>query len=226
MNSKKIIVGLFIFTLMFVMQNQAYAHVVVRPAEVGVGAFQTFTIGVPVEKEIATTEVRLVLPEGLNHVTPNVKPGWNIEVVHAEAMTMEEDDDHAHAPVTEIIWRGGVIPQGQRDEFLFSAQVPAEETTLSWKAYQTYADGTVVSWELGSDEVQPKDEEGNSDYSQFGPASETKVINDLSEGSEESNMEDKSSVGAHDARSGLALGLSVIAIVLSVVTTVKQQKKK
>lgn len=225
MNLKKIVVGLFVFAFMFVIQNQAYAHVVVRPAEVGVGVFQTFTIGVPVEKEIATTEVRLVLPEGLNHVTPNVKPGWNIEVLHAEATTMEEDD-HAHAPVTEIIWRGGVIPQGQRDEFLFSAQVSSEETTLSWKAYQTYADGSVVSWELGSDDQQPKDEEGNVDYSQFGPASETKVINDLSEGSEESNMEDKSSVGAHDAKSGLALGLSVIAIVLSVVTTVRQQKKK
>src|SRR5262245_6122899 len=98
------------------------AHVVVKPQEVGIGAFQTFTIGVPVEKDFATTEVRLVLPNGLQHVTPNVKNGWNIEV--------KKSGEGENAKATEIIWSGNVIPSGFREEFSFSAQVPAKEAKL------------------------------------------------------------------------------------------------
>jgi uncharacterized protein YcnI len=35
---------------------------VVKPNEVKVAAFQTFTMGVPNEKEIPTTAIRLVIP--------------------------------------------------------------------------------------------------------------------------------------------------------------------
>jgi uncharacterized protein YcnI len=89
--------------------SPAFAHVVVRPAQVGVGAFQTFTVGVPNEKDKATVAVRLVLPEGLGHVSPNVKPGWTIELVHEEAKAMEGesamegDDDHASEAVKEKV---------------------------------------------------------------------------------------------------------------------------
>lgn len=60
--------------------SSASAHVVVKPAQVNVGSFQTFTIGVPVEKASGTIGVRLIVPEGLEYVTPNVKSGWRIEV--------------------------------------------------------------------------------------------------------------------------------------------------
>lgn len=139
----------------------AYAHVVVKPSEVGIGKFQTFTIGVPVEKEVATIGIRLVIPEGLKYVTPNVKPGWTI--------TEKKSGGGESAMVTEINWTGGNIPAGQRDDFIFSAQARANETTLQWKAYQTYADGSVVSWDAA-----PTEEESDK-----GPYSETKVVNDL-----------------------------------------------
>lgn len=169
----------------------ALAHVVVKPGEVGVGAFQTFTVGVPNEKDNATTQVRLVLPEGLEHVSPNVKPGWTIEVQRGEG---EE------APATEIIWSGGTIPQGQRDDFYFSAKVPAQEATLTWKAYQTYEDGTVVSWD-GTD-GHDADYEENA-----GPASETRVINDLTE----ADSQQEQTAGENN----LPLMLSIVAIALS-----------
>ena len=38
------------------------AHVSVRPEEVGIGTFQTFTVGVPNEKDSPTTALRLVIP--------------------------------------------------------------------------------------------------------------------------------------------------------------------
>ncbi len=158
----------------------AFAHVAVKPNQVGVGSFQTFTVGVPNERDNPTIGLRLVLPEGIEHVSPNVKNGWNIEIVHDEKnmITDEHNEDH-DAPVKEIIWTGGSIPAGQRDDFVFSAKVPGEETTLSWKAYQTYSDGTVISWEVEKEEDQPKDKDGNPDFSKSGPASQTKVVNDL-----------------------------------------------
>lgn len=115
------------------------AHVEVMPEEVVVAVRQDFTTGVPNEKDIPTTQVRLVIPAGLESVTPYVKPGWEIET----KKTGEGED----ALVTEIIWSGGEIGVGLRDSFVFRAMIPSEATTLVWKAYQTYSDGTVVSWD-------------------------------------------------------------------------------
>lgn len=161
--------------------SPAFAHVAVKPSEVGMAAFETFTVGVPNEKEVATTALRLVIPQGLEHVSANVKPGWRISMKHGEAAEPHDSTQAGHSdePVVEISWTGGSIPAGLRDDFLFSAKSPAAETTLLWKAYQTYADGTVVSWDIEPNQEQPKDTEGNPDYSKSGPASQTKVVNDL-----------------------------------------------
>lgn len=45
--------------------SPAFAHVVVKPSQVGLAAFQTFTMGVPAEKGTPTTGLRLVMPESL-----------------------------------------------------------------------------------------------------------------------------------------------------------------
>lgn len=150
----------------------ASAHVTVKPAEAGVASFQIFTVSVPVEKDLPTTQVRLVLPEGLEYVMPTVKQGWRIDTVKKKAAQ--------EAPIEEIIWRGGQIPNGFRDEFTFSAKVPAQAGDLNWKAYQTYRDGSVVSWDLLPGTAQPKNASGTPDFSEKGPASVTKIVDDLS----------------------------------------------
>ncbi|HEV8600974.1 MAG TPA: YcnI family protein, partial [Patescibacteria group bacterium] len=173
-----------IITLGLVLAVTASAHVVVKPNSAGIGAFQTFTMGVPSEKPMATVGMRLMIPEGLNFITPNVKSGWKVEVKKTKTGDQVKDDDGMMVDeerISEIDWTGGSIPEGQRDEFVFSAQVPATETTLQWKAYQTYADGSVVSWDKSVAE-QPKNAQGKSDYSQFGPYSQTQVIDDLKAG--------------------------------------------
>jgi len=156
--------------LIFLLPILASAHVTVRPSEVGVGAYQTFNVSVPTEKDIATTEVRLLIPQGLESVRPNVKAGWNVEIVR--------DGEGEGSQVREIIWRGGSIPADQRDDFFFSAKTPAEAGALRWDAYQTYSDGTVVAWDADASE-QPKDETGADEFSVRGPYSTTRVINDL-----------------------------------------------
>lgn len=180
----------------------AFAHVVVKPAEVGVGKFQTFTMGVPVEKDIPTTGLRLVLPEGLNYVSPNVKPGWTINV--------KKDGAGEEAKVTEISWTGGSIPAGFRDEFMFSAQVPAEAGPLNWKAYQTYSDGEVVSWDQDPNAPKPSMAPGGDDDGGMTPYSVTKVINDLKESSDSKQI-----MSDNKEQSNLPLLLSVVAVILS-----------
>ncbi|MCW1908339.1 MAG: YcnI family protein [Candidatus Saccharibacteria bacterium] len=138
------------------------AHVVVKPGEVVTAGFQTFTIGVPNEKDISTTKVNLVIPEGLKYVQPTQKAGWKIDI--------EKTGTGEDATVTSITWSGNEVKAGFRDEFTFSGQVPENATELQWKAYQTYADGTVVSWDKASEGGH--DEEGGNS----GPYSVTKVV--------------------------------------------------
>lgn len=198
------------FLLLFLTMAPASAHVVVKPNEVGIGAFQTFNVGVPVEKDLATTEIRLVLPEGLNYVTPNVKPGWTI--------TVSESGEGESAKATEIIWSGNSIPAGFREDFQFSAQVPAESKTLSWKAYQTYEDGSIVAWDKDPKSEQPKTVEGQPDFSQYGPYSETKVKNDL--GHADAEHVD------HEQKANNSFVLSIFAVILSAVALGMQLYKK
>jgi len=170
----KVILLLISLVFVFIITpSSVSAHVVVKPEVVGLGAFQTFTISVPNEKEISTTSLRLIIPEGLNHVSPTVKPGWTIEIKKTD---IQEDEK-----VTEISWIGGSIPVGQRDDFTFSAHVPSTESHLIWKAYQTYEDGTLVSWDQDQDSIKDltdsqKEENENKEQ---GPYSQTDVINDL-----------------------------------------------
>lgn len=195
MNIKKTIISTSVIASLLLSVTPAFAHVVVRPNQVGVAAFQTFTTGVPNEKEIPTTGLRVVIPEGLKYVSPNVKPGWTIEV--------KKSGEGEAAVVTEIIWTGGSIPAGQRDDFMFSAQAPAEETTLTWKAYQTYENGEIVSWDQ-----EPSKDHDNHDVK---PYSETKVVNDLATEPAGQTEQKTASMTSND----LPTMLSIVAIILS-----------
>jgi uncharacterized protein YcnI len=152
--------------------NIVFAHVSVKPDSIGVGKFQTFTVGVPNERDIPTIGLRLVIPDGVTNVSPSVKTGWNIKVVNKK-------DTAGQDVVSEIVWTGGSIPAHFRDDFTFSSKTPVQETTVYWKAYQTYKDGSIVAWELLPNQEQPKNHQGTPDFSQIGPASMTKIINDL-----------------------------------------------
>ena len=178
----------------------ASAHVVVNPPQVAIGRFQTFTVSVPVEKNQPTIGVRLVMPQGLEAVLPTVKPGWTIEIVTAP-------DGERASSVAEIRWSGGSIPAGRRDDFSFSARLPARETVLAWKAYQSYADGSVVAWDRDPKLAPPRSEKGEPDFSRSGPWSQTRVIDDLKE---------PSASGADDT----ALWVSIAALVVSVIALV------
>jgi uncharacterized protein YcnI len=159
-----------IIFLSIIFTPTASAHVSVKPSEVGIATSQDFSIGFGVEKDIPTTAIRLVIPEGVEEVAPYQKAGWKIDV--------KKDGER----VTEIVWSSGSVPAGYRETFQFRAKVPATEKTIAWKAYQTYEDGSVVAWDQDP-KAEGHHDEVNEAEETSGPYSETKIINDLKAGS-------------------------------------------
>lgn len=207
----KIVSQILVVFVFLISVSLVSAHAVVKPNTAGVGSYVDFTLGVPSEKDSATTSVKLFIPEGINSVSPIVKSGWSVKVEDS-SKTGEPDDDGNVSPIPEaIVWTGGSVPAHQKDFFMFSTQVPAEETELIWKVEQTYSDGSVVSWNLAPNE-QPKDEKGNPDFSKLGPYSKTKVINDL-RGSADPVM--SKVVETSEDGGNLPLILSAVAVIVS-----------
>ncbi len=197
---RKIVVGIATAVItVFTLPAMAFAHVVVTPNQVGIGARTLFDVSVPNEKEVVVNKVKLDIPGNLQDVRPNVLAGWDIS-------TAKDKDDN----VTSITWTGN-IPVGQRADLMFKAQTPANVGELDWKAYQTYADGTVVHWDQ-----KPNTDSKDDDSSDTGPYSVTKVVNDLDSGTP---------TNSNSTKETLALNLSVVAIAFSVISLFLRRRK-
>jgi uncharacterized protein YcnI len=207
--SKKVAAfGVAVSALALGFTGIASAHVTVKPGEVLTASFQTFNVGVPVEKDMATTAVKLEIPAGMGHVTPTVKSGWTI--------TVEKEGEGEEAVVKSIAWSGNEIAGGYRDDFTFSAKTPDKPVELQWKAYQTYADGSVVAWDLSEDK-QPKNQDGSPDFSQSGPFSVTKVVSQTAADAANKHVHDNAHGAQSTARWGLYLGVAGILLGLAAV---------
>lgn len=125
----------------------AAAHATVRNgsglSESKVGVTETYRVNVPTEKEISTTQIRLVVPAGLSITRFQVTPGFTRTVTR-----------NADGLVTEVIWKGRVAPM-EYARFFFQARNPAAAGDLTWKIYQTYSDGSVAAWDGQDPEKGP-----------------------------------------------------------------------
>jgi uncharacterized protein YcnI len=139
MKKSRLTVVLFacsVLTLAFA--GTAWAHVEVSPGQIPAGGTDTFTVEVPTEKEVPTTEVRLELPEGFEVSGAEAPAGWQSEVQGSA-----------------LVWTGGEIPVADSEEFSFEATVPDEAGTFALDAIQTYEDGSVVEWTGAADSEEP-----------------------------------------------------------------------
>jgi len=186
---------------LLLISTPSWAHVVVTPKTAGVGSWVTFSVSVPNEKEVTNTQLRLLLPAGLEYVTPTLKQGWKISV--------EKD---AGGNATAIVWSAGNLPPEFRDDFTFSAHLPAMPVDLAWKAYQTYQGGEVVGWDVDPTDPSAKDPEALEKTGK-GPYSITKVIDDLS-----------AKPAAESPTANIALLVSVVALVVGIVALVRRRK--
>ncbi len=109
------------------------------------------TFRVPNESATATvTGLKIQFPLGhpIVLVNPEAGSGWQVSVIKAALPKPVTTDDGTFTSTTsEIDWTGNTIPVGQFGEFNVLAQgIPTGTSQLTFKAIQTYSDGSVVSW--------------------------------------------------------------------------------
>lgn len=126
------------FSIMLLFAGIASAHVGVLPTESKQGANEKFIVRVPNEKDSPTIKLEVRFPT--NDVTISrfeSKPGWKYVV------TKDATDK-----ITGVTWTptGDGILKGEFAEFNFQGKVGEKATSLVWKAYQTYQEGTTVEW--------------------------------------------------------------------------------
>lgn len=134
---KKALSAITLVAALALLSGTASAHVSVYPKESTAGSYEKYTVRVPVEKDINTTKVRIEFPQGVKVGTVMPIAGWTYE--------WEQDADGRNTALTWTATAGG-IKAHEFTEFAFSGKNPDDASELAWKAYQTYADGTVVEW--------------------------------------------------------------------------------
>jgi Domain of unkown function (DUF1775) len=168
----------------------AAAHVDVLPAEATVNEAREFVIQVPVEREVATTRVKVTFPKQMVVVRFAATPGWTRRTIAA-----------ADGSIAGVVYDGRV----GRDEYAEFRLIatPVEQGSATWKVEQTYSDGVVKPW------TGPPDEEGQASVetgpSDPGPAPVTRFVATAS-------AAPASAGGTNDDSSPAGIWLGIIAI--------------
>src|SRR5699024_1640232 len=122
------------------------AHVTVHPEESSTDAWEKYSVRIPVEKDMNTTEVELKAPEGINIVSVMPDANWDYD--------LEQDEDRN---ISAITWTAtdDLIGSNRFIVFYFVSANPSETGVFSWDACQTYEDDSVVEWDGEPDTEEP-----------------------------------------------------------------------
>ncbi len=200
---------------LMIFAGTASAHVSVKPDVSQPGAWETYTIKVPVEKAVNTTKVTLKIPEGAEFESYQPVAGWNVSL-----------DQDAAGKTKTVTWKatGAGIAEGQFQQFSFVAKNPDKETEAAWDAYQYYKDGTVVEW--------------TGDESADTPHAITKITASATNATAETTAHDHSKTEAghtenaatatetKSSNSTTTLALSIIALILAIVAVIRSFMKR
>ncbi|AMM86434.1 DUF1775 domain-containing protein [Martelella sp. AD-3] len=145
--------------------SAANAHMTLETGEAPAGSSYKAVIRVPHGCDgAATTEIRVKVPEGFYSVKPMPHAGWQLETVTGPyANTYMNHGTPVSEGVTEVIWKGGELPDAYYDEFVMRGSLSADiapGTVLYFPAVQLCADGSANHWtatgETGDGEPAPK----------------------------------------------------------------------
>ena len=129
----------------FLLAAPASAHVTVTPTETAAGAYTvlTFSVGHGCEGS-PTNKITIQVPEGINTVTPTRQPFYDVKVTTeklAEPVKDAHGNELTERDATIVYTAKTPLPDGQRDAFEVSVQLPEEEGTLSFPTIQTCEKG-------------------------------------------------------------------------------------
>jgi len=123
-----------LLSMLSVFPAAAPAHVIVTPDQSTAGSWERYTVLVPTEKSSATVRVEVRLPNGLQVIAVEAKPGWQ--------------GSYEPFPIgaARVEWKGGRIPEGEFVAFDFLAWNPQAPRPIEWQATQWYEDGSSDRW--------------------------------------------------------------------------------
>jgi uncharacterized protein YcnI len=199
------ILGLFLFSTV------ASAHVTVAPKTSTTGAWETYTVKVPTEKNVPTTKITLKIPNGVEVESYQPVPGWKYSA--------EKDANGKVKSFTFEATGEGILP-GQFQQFTFVAKNPDKAAKIAWDAYQYYKDGSIVEW--------TGDESAQTPHSITDIVSGTVTDHHDTQSAAKQNDTSKTEVTKTDLNqpNSLPLILSVVAVLLSLVAVVRSFSKK
>ncbi|WP_342565751.1 DUF1775 domain-containing protein [Paenibacillus sp. FSL R7-0345] len=191
----------------------ASAHVTVSPAESTTGAWETYTLKVPSEKDVATTQIDLRMPEGAEFKQYETTPGWTVTVEGNKVSWIASGD--------------GILA-GQFQRFYFTAKNPDTAGDIAWDAYQHYADGSLVQW---SGEEGSESPHSITEIVQAAGGSDSHSHGGMDMGSGSMTMDEHEAI-MENAESGstspmvyITLGISLLAFLLSAVALLRGKKE-
>ncbi|PFO09623.1 hypothetical protein COJ85_01350 [Bacillus sp. AFS076308] len=197
------VLGLLLFS------SVASAHVTVMPKTSTTGAWETYTVKVPVEKEVPTTKFTLKAPAGVEIMSYQPVPGWRY--------TADKDTSGKVKSFTFEATGEGILP-GQFQQFTFVAKNPDKAADIAWDAYQYYKDGSIVEW--------------TGDESAKTPHSITSIVAGAStddhhdQAATEDTKTDETKAADTEQSNSLPLILSIVSVVLSLAALIFAIRKK
>lgn len=179
----------------------ASAHVTVAPTESSTGAWETYTLKVPSEKDVATIQVDLRIPAGAEFKQYEATPGWDVTI-----------------DGNKVSWiaNGEGIQKGQFQRFYFTAKNPDTAGDIAWDAYQHYADGSLVQWsgEAGTETPHSITSIVQATGSSDSHSSHDNMVMD---------EEETSSSNSASPVMYVALGVSLLALLLALISVFKRR---
>jgi len=192
----------------------AAAHVTINPGEWEAGGFARFTIRVPTERDVPTTEVTIRFPEAVTSARFMPAPGWQrtSEMEQLDEPIQQGEGDPITERLASVTWTGSTIAADEFMEFGVSFRVPETPgEQLVFPAIQTYQGGEVVEW-IGPEDsdtpapvitiLEPASEEEEED-----PAAEEETEEPASEAAPAAATGDDDS-----GRANVALGIAIAAL--------------
>lgn len=193
----------------------ASAHVTVSPTQSSAGAWETYTLKVPSEKDIATVQIDLRIPAGAAFKQYEAAPGWDVTV----------DGD-------KVSWiaNGDGILAGQFQRFYFTVQNPAAAGDIAWNAYQHYADGSVVQWSGEEGSESPHSITAIAEASSGGSHSHGSM--DMADNGtmtmdeHEAIMEEEGNSSSVSPMLYIALGISLLSFLLAAIALLRGRRSR
>ena len=133
----------------------AQAHVTISSSDAVQGGQARIAFRVPDESDtLSTTKLQVNLPtdEPVASVLVQPVPGWTAKVTTTKLATpiTTDDGDQVTEAISEITWTadsaGSAIHPGQFQEFPISLGPLPNKDSMTFKALQTYSDGSIARW--------------------------------------------------------------------------------